>query len=196
MDSKIQELTEKIYNEGVLKGNAEAERILQAAKDRATQMETEAKEKADNLLRSAQRDTDELRQNTQSELKLYAAQLLDSLRASVVDSLAGEIASSNVQAMTVNPEFMQRLILELVQGFDPNKGVEIGTAQAQELEQYFASNAKHLLEQGVRITSVSGKPTDFTLKPADGGFKIQVGEAEFLELFKNFLRPQLARQLF
>lgn len=196
MDSKIQELTEKIYNEGVLKGNAEAERILQVAKDRATQIEAEAKEKADNLLRSAQRDVEELRHNTQSELKLYAAQLLDSLRASVIESLAGEIASSNVQALSVNPEFIQRLILELVQGFDPNKGVEIASAQAEELEHYFAANAKHLLERGVRITNVLGKPTDFTLRPADGGFKIQVGEAEFLELFKSFLRPQLAHQLF
>lgn len=196
MDSKIQELTEKIYNEGVQRGNAEAERILNQAKELAEELERKAKAQAEDIVRGAQREADTLRQNTESELKLYAAQLVESIRASITERLTGDIATANVTAATADSAFMQQLILELAKGFDPDKGVEISTTQAEALSSYFAQNAKALLEQGVRITQIAGKPTDFTLGPSDGSFKIQVGEAEFIELFKSFLRPQLAQRLF
>lgn len=196
MDSRIKELTEKVYNEGVQRGNAEAERILSEARQRATELEDKANAQAAEIVRVAQREADTLRQNTESELRLYASQLVESIRASVTDKLTGDIASDNVSAASTDPEFMRRLILELVSGFDLDRGVEISTANAEALSTYFAQNAKAMLERGVRIKSVAGKPTDFSIGPADGAFKIQIGEAEFLELFKSFLRPQLAQRLF
>lgn len=196
MDSKIKELTEKIYHEGVQKGNAEGQRLLSEAQSRAEGLEREAQAKANEIIRQAQKEAETIRQNTQSELKLYASQLLESMRASITEELSGRIASANTQALGTDPAFIQGLILEMVKGFDPDKGVVVSTSQAEALEQYFASNAKELLQRGVSIRSVAGKPTDFTLSPEGGSYKIQIGEAEFLELFKSFLRPQLAQQLF
>mgnify|MGYP006979594258 CR=1 FL=1 len=43
MDSKIQELTEKIYREGVEKGNEEAGRIVADAKEKEVSMLREAR---------------------------------------------------------------------------------------------------------------------------------------------------------
>lgn len=196
MDSKIQELTAKIYNEGVQKGNEEAAKILAEAKQKAQEIEAQARQQAEEILRNTEKRTQELRQNTEGELKLYAGQMVESVKSTLLDKLNGEIASSSVRAAMADPAFMQKVILELVKGFDLNKGVVIETAQAAELKAYFASAAKGILEQGLEIKSVAGKPTDFVLKPADGAFKIQIGEAEFVELFKNFLRPQLAEMLF
>ncbi|MDY3089915.1 MAG: hypothetical protein SOW66_02175 [Porphyromonas sp.] len=196
MDSTIQALTEKVYNEGVLKGTAEAERLMAEAEARIAAREAEAKQKAEEIILAAQRGAEELKQNTQRELQLYAAQLVEATRSTLATELTGTIASENVKALSVNPEFIQAAVLELVKGFDLNRGVEISGADADKLSAYFASNAKALLEQGVSIKSVSGKPADFTLRPSDGSFKLHIGEAEFLELFKSFLRPQLAAQLF
>lgn len=196
MDSKIQELTEKIYNEGVQRGNEEAAKILAEAKAHAEELEAEARRAADEIVRNAERRTQELRQNTEGELKLYTAQMVESVRTTLLDRLTGEICSANVRAAMADPAFMQRVILELVKGFDLSRGVVIESSEAEELRSYFATTAKGLLEQGLEIKSVAGKPTDFVVKPADGAFKIQIGEAEFIELFKSFLRPQLAQMLF
>ena len=138
----------------------------------------------------------ELKENTQSELRLYSAQLVDSLRSSIADQIQGQVAEQNTKALAVDPQFIQGLVARIVEGFDLNRGVEIATADAEALRSYFASNAKQLLEQGVSIRSVAGKPTDFTISPKDGSFKIQFGEAEFAELFKSFLRPELSKMLF
>ena len=196
MDAKIQELTEKIYNEGVERGQTEAQRLIAEAETKAKTIEADAQARAAALITDAERRAKELKENTQSELRLYSAQLVDSLRSSIADQIQGEVADQNTKALAVDPQFIQGLVARIVEGFDLNRGVEIATADAEALRSYFASNAKQLLEQGVSIRSVAGKPTDFTISPKDGRFKIQFGEAEFAELFKSFLRPELSKMLF
>ena len=196
MDAKIQELTDKIFNEGVEKGQAEANRLIAEAEAKARKIEEDATRKADEILRIAEQRSSELTKNTESELKLHASQLIDSLKSSVADQIQGEVAKSSTQALLTDKAFLHSFILKLAERFDLTHGLEITTADAEELRSYFTANAKHLLEQGVTIRAVAGRPTDFTLAPKDGSFKIQFGETEFVELFKSFLRPEMAKILF
>jgi len=53
-----------------------------------------------------------------------------------------------------------------------------------------------LLEKGYKIEKVSGKKASFSIIPADGSYKVTFGEDEFIEFFKEFLRPQLVEMLF
>ena len=89
MDAKIQELTDKIFNEGVEKGQAEANRLIAEAEAKARKIEEDATRKADEILRIAEQRTSELTKNTESELKLHASQLIDSLKSSVADQIQG-----------------------------------------------------------------------------------------------------------
>ena len=43
---------------------------------------------------------------------------------------------------------------------------------------------------------MNGNKASFAIAPADGSYKIHFGEAEFVEYFKEFLRPQLIEMLF
>ena len=197
MDAKIQELTEKIYNEGVEKGQTEANRLIAEAEAKAQKIEAEAKHKAEEYLKNAEQRASELRQHTEAELQLYASQLVDSLRSSIADQIQGSVAQSSVKAITEDKDFLQGFVSKLAERFDLQRGIEITTADADALRAYFTANAKSLLEEGkVRIRAVAGKPTDFTIAPQDGSFKVQFGQAEFLELFKSFLRPELTKMLF
>lgn len=196
MDSQIQALTEKVYQEGVLKGEQEAAKILADAQAQAEQVERDARTRAEQIIADAQRSASELKSNTERELKLNASKLIEATKASVVDVLAGRIAGDSVQALTANPELLQRVVLEIAKGFDLKHGVEITSSQAEELKAYFAQNAKALLEKGLTIKQVAGKATQYTIRPQNGSFKVEIGEQEFVELFKSILRPQLAQELF
>ena len=196
MDSQIQALTEKVYQEGVLKGEQEAAKILADANAQAEQVERDARTRAEQIIAEAQRSASELKSNTERELKLNASKLIEATKASIVDVLAGRIAGDSVQALTANPELLQRVVLEIAKGFDLKHGVEITSNQAEELKAYFAQNAKALLEEGLTIKQVAGKATQYTIRPQNGSFKIEIGEQEFVELFKSILRPQLAQELF
>ena len=196
MDSQIQALTEKVYQEGVLKGEQEAAKILADAQAQAVQVERDARARAEQIIAEAQRSASELKSNTERELKLNASKLIEATKASIVDVLAGRIAGDSVQALTANPELLQRVVLEIAKGFDLKHGVEITSSQAEELKAYFAQNAKALLEEGLTIKQVAGKATQYTIRPQNGSFKVEIGEQEFVELFKSILRPQLAQELF
>lgn len=196
MDSQIQALTEKVYQEGVLKGEQEAAKILADANVQAEQIERDARARAEQIIAEAQRSASELKSNTERELKLNASKLIEATKASIVDVLAGRIAGDSVQALTANPELLQRVVLEIAKGFDLKHGVEITSSQAEELKAYFAQNAKALLEEGLTIKQVAGKATQYTIRPQNGSFKVEIGEQEFVELFKSILRPQLAQELF
>ena len=196
MDSQKQALTEKVYQEGVLKGEQEAAKILANANAQAEQVERDARARAEQIIAEAQRSASELKSNTERELKLNASKLIEATKASIVDVLAGRIAGDSVQALTANPELLQRVVLEIAKGFDLKHGVEITSNQAEELKAYFAQNAKALLEEGLTIKQVAGKATQYTIRPQNGSFKVEIGEQEFVELFKSILRPQLAQELF
>lgn len=53
MENKLQELTEKIYSEGVSKANEEAREIQQKAEKEAGDIKKQAQKEADNIVSKA-----------------------------------------------------------------------------------------------------------------------------------------------
>ena len=52
------------------------------------------------------------------------------------------------------------------------------------------------IRQGNDYPASNGIKTLFTVSPADGSYKVNFGEEEFMNYFKAFLRPQLVEMLF
>lgn len=193
---KIQELTSKLYTEGVEKGREEAERIIAEAKAREEKIVKEAKAKADHLIAAAQKEQAELKKHTEAELKLFASQSAEALKTEIINLLTDKLATMNVKAAMEDKGFMQKLIGELLTNWSKDETLTVGVENAVALEAYIASNMKHLLEKGLKIESVNGIKTGFTLTPADGTYKVRFGEEEFIDYFKEFLRPQIQQLLF
>ncbi|MGL4293713.1 MAG: hypothetical protein ACRCSQ_09080 [Bacteroidales bacterium] len=196
MDKKIQELTDKIYKEGVEKGNAEAQQILADAKKKAQEIENNAKQQSEKMLADTQKQMDELKKNTISELQLYAGQSVEALKSEVANLVTDKLATSAVEAAMEDKEFMQKVILALVSEWAQKEELVIETEDADILRTFFEAKAKDLLNKGVEIKQVNGLKTEFSVAPADGAFKVTFGEAEFVNYFKEFLRPQLVEMLF
>lgn len=193
---KIQELTSKLYSEGVEKGKEEAEKILAEANSQKKQILEEAEAKARKMLDAAKKEAAELKSNTESELKLYSNQSSEALKTEITNLITNKISSSNVKSATSDSAFMQKLIVELVRNWAKNEKLSIGVENADELESYILSNAKDLLDKEIKIESVNGIKTGFTVAPEDGSYKVKFGEEEFIEYFKEFLRPQIQELLF
>ncbi len=181
MNTKLQELTDKIYLEGVEKGNTEAKAIVEKAEKEAAAIVAKAAE---------------LSKNTQSELKLFAQQSVNALKTEITNLINGVIVSDSIKAATADKAFMQNTILTLVEAWAKNQDVIIEAKDAKSLTEYFASNAKALLNKGVKITEANNIKADFTITPQKEGYKITFGDEEFLAYFKEFLRPKLLEMLF
>jgi V/A-type H+-transporting ATPase subunit E len=196
MNSTLQELTDKIYLEGVEKGKAEADAIVSKAKEEADAIRQKAEANAAAIIAQAKKQAEELDKNTRSELTLFARQSVDALKTEVANLINGKIIDESVKVAVADKVFMQKIILSFVQEWVKKEQLTIEAKDAAALTAYFEANAKGLLNQGVSIKSVNGIKTDFAIQPASGGYKITFGEAEFTEYFKEFLRPKLVELLF
>lgn len=196
MDAKIQELTDKIYREGVEKGNEEAGRIIAEAKAEEQNMLRNARKEAEEIVAQARKEAAEWKKNTESELKMFASQAVEALKSEVTNLITGKVVSDNVKAASTDAEFMKKMMLEIAREWAKNGAISIQTSDAKELTSYFQANASDLLNKGVTIEEVNGRKTSFSIAPADGSYKISFGEEEFITYFKEFLRPQLIDILF
>ena len=193
---KIQELTSKLYAEGVEKGNAEADKIIAEAQEQQSRILDSANNKAKEIIEAATKKSSEINTNAESELKLYASQALEGLKTEVTNIVTEKLATSNVKAAMEDKAFMQKLITNLMQNWSENQTMVVSVENKEELENYLKANTKSLLDNKLRIESVNNVKTGFTIAPEDGSYKVKFGEDEFIEYFKEFLRPQIQKLLF
>ena len=196
MGNNIQELAEKLLHEGVEKGNAEAARIIAAAKEKAAGIVKAANEEAQNIVAEAKKKADELDSNTKAELKMFNAQSINALKSEIANVVGDKIVKQTVNDVTGDKSFLHEFILRLAEKWAGGEDLVISTADAAALKTLFANKAKALLDKKVKIDQVNGKPTAFVIGPADGSYKVNFGDEEFENYFKSFLRPQLIDMLF
>ena len=196
MENKIQELTDKIYREGVEKGNVEAQKLIEKAQEDAKKIVEDAHKEAETILVNARKAAGELAENTKSELKLFAGQAINALKSEIATLVTNQLVDADVKTFAANKDFLNAFIVALASKWSENEPIVIGAADAESLKKYFAAKAKSLLDKGIKIEQVNGTKTLFTVSPADGSYKVNFGEEEFMNYFKEFLRPQLVEMLF
>ena len=196
MENKIQELTDKIYREGVEKGNTEAQKLIANAQDEAKKIVEDARKEAEAIVAASRKSADELAENTKSELKLFAGQAVNALKSEIATLVTDKIVNADVKAFAADKDYLNAFVVALASKWSVNEPIVISTADADGLKKYFAAQAKALLDKGVKIEQVNGNKTLFTVSPADGSYKVNFGEEEFMNYFKEFLRPQLVKMLF
>ena len=172
MENKIQELTDKIYREGVEKGNAEAQRLIANAQEEAKKIVEDAHKEAESIIATSRKS------------------------AEIATMVTDKIVTAPVKEFAQNKDFLNAFIVALATKWSVDEPIVISTADAESLKKYFAANAKALLDKGVKIEQVNGIKTLFSVSPADGSYKVNFGEEEFMNYFKEFLRPQLVEMLF
>lgn len=197
MENKIQEIADKIYLEGVEKGNKQAENIVKEAERKATEIIENAKKEAEAIVSNANKTSKELEENTKTELKLYADQSVSALKTEITNLISNELVNSSVKDFIGNKEFLNKFIVNLASKWSAEEEIVISSKETEELKAYFLSNAKELLDSGkVRIEEVNGIKTLFSVSPASGAYKVNFGEEEFVNYLKAFLRPKLVEVLF
>jgi V/A-type H+-transporting ATPase subunit E len=196
MENKIQELTEKLLNDGVEKGNAKAAQIIADAEAKAAQIISEAQAKAAQYEADAKKNASALDANTKAEIKMFASQAINALKSEVANVVGDKIVKETTAQVVGDKAFMNEFMLKLAESWGAQEDIKISTADAEGLKALFAQKAKALLDKGVKIEQVNGQKTMFTVEPADGAYKVNFGEAEFENYFKNFLRPQLVEMIF
>ena len=199
MQSKLQELTEKIYQEGLEKGNTEAQAIIEKATDESKSIVDSAKAEAEKIIAEAQKKANELKSNTESEIKLSSKQALNALKQQIVDLINDSVVSDAVDK-SFDKDFTKKIVETTLKNWSTSQStsleVLLPSKDEKELSDYFKKSIKELLDKGLSLQFDTAIKAGFQISPKDGSYKVSFTEKDFENFFKQYLRPKLIEILF
>ncbi len=202
MQKKLQELTEKLYQEGIDKANEESKKIVKEAKKKADDMISKAKKEADKIIKEAEKKSEEIRNNGLNELQLASKQAVSELKQRIANLIEMKVVESKTKEAFDDKDFTKNLILTVVKKWssDSESRVDLKVLlpekQQKEFEKFFESKAKKLLDKGLEIEFSEKVKSGFRIGPKDGSYLISFTDKDFENFFKIFLRPRLIEMLY
>ncbi|MBI5915242.1 MAG: V-type ATP synthase subunit E [Bacteroidetes bacterium] len=203
MENKLQLLTNKIYEEGVVKAQEEASTILAEAREKADAIVTGAEQKARNILEHAQRESEELRENVQSEIRLSARQAISGLKQEIANIITFRANTVPMNDAFNDKDFLKVIIELAVKNWsenghtsDANLSLILPEKAQENIDQYLKSELKKQLNKGIELQFSKSIGNGFRIGPDDGSYVVSFTEKDFDNLFQEYLRPKTIQLLF
>lgn len=202
MQNKLQELTDRLYNEGLSKGKKEAEEMKAAARKESGKIISDARKEAERILEKARKEAEDLRAKTENDIKMAAAQTISAVKQQTENMIVTKALSKDISKNLENPEFIKELIGTVAKAFnaaDPAPAgldVILPASMQKELSEYFSLKAGKAMSDGIEVTFSRQISGGFRIGPKDGGYIISFAEGDFENILTEYLRPATRKLLF
>ena len=110
MQDKLQELTDKLYQEGLSKGKQDGEAMVNKAREEADAIVASAKAEAEKIIAQAGREAEELKTKVAADVKMAATQSIAVTKQEMEKMVVTRIATQGVKAGMGNADFVKELI--------------------------------------------------------------------------------------
>jgi len=202
MDEKIAKLTEIIYKEGVEKGEEERKTIIQKANQEASEIINEAQQKAKKIIDDAEHQAQEIQRNIKAEIKLSSQQTISSVKQQIADLLLFKSINENISPTLSDPELLRDLIILIIKNWNTQSNEKIDMevllpeSKRIDLEKSFKNSTTKILSDNVKISFSNKVKGGFQIVPMNDSYKVSFTEEDFIEFFKEYLRPKSRSFLF
>lgn len=202
MQSKLDELTKKIYSEGVSKANNDAEEIIKKAKTEAGEILKKAKAEADKIINAANKNSDEIKNNIDSEMKLSVNQTISTIKQQITNLITVSVVNQALDKDLKDKDFIKKIILKIVENWNPagTERIELNLLLPEKdrknLGEYFDSKEVDLLNANLNVYFNENINSGFKIGPKDNSFILSFTEEDFENFFKAYLRPRTSQLLF
>ena len=200
MQNKLQELTDRLYNEGLSKGKQEGEQILARAKAQAEEIVAKAHAEAAAIVAAANKDAEELRTKVQSDLKMAASQSVAATKKDIETLVVAKLTEADVKSALTSADFVKEVILAVAKGFNTEEPADLEVVLPEslkaDLEGFVANELGKALKGGVEASFSKKIAGGFTIGPKEGGYFVSFTDETFNALISEYLRPATKKILF
>lgn len=202
MQNKLQELTEKLYNEGLSKGKQDAEELKANAKAQAAEIVKKANEEAAQILKNAQLEAEELKKKSENDIKMASGQALQQVKHEIEQAIVCNAVGSKVGAAMKDADFVKSVILEIVKAFNPANSepvaldVVLPESKKAELSAFMENQVKELCGKGLNVSFSNGVKSGFKIGPSEKGYKLSFTGEDFEAIISEYLRPKTKALVF
>lgn len=200
MQNKLQELTDKLYKEGLSKGKQEGEAYLAKAKVQAEEIVAKAQAEAAAILAAANKEAEDLKTKVQGDLKMAASQSVAATKKDIETLVVAKMTEAEVKKALTSAEFVKEVILAVAKGFNTDEPTDLELVLPEslkaELEPFVKNEMAKVLKSDVQASFTKKVAGGFTIGPKDGGYFISFTEETFNALISEYLRPATKKILF
>ena len=197
---KLQELTEKLYNEGLSKGKEEGQALLDKAKAEAEGLLAGARSEAEAILEQAGKDAEALRSKAESDVRMASLQALQATRSDIENLLVSGLVADGTKSALSSADFLKGIIRAVAERFSAQEPEDIALVLPEslrnELEPFLRGELAQALGKGVEGTFSKKIGGGFKIGPKDGSYFISMTDETFTELISEYLRPATKKLLF
>lgn len=200
MQNKLQELTDKLYNEGLSKGREEGEALLAKAKSQAADIVAEAEKKAAEIMSRAEKEAEAYKVKVAGDLKMAASQSVQATRKDIEDLVVFKMTGAATEKALSDEAFVKEVIKAVAEKFNAETAMDLNLVLPETLKsslEPFVKNELSTILKGQVNASFSKKIAGgFTIGPKDGSYFISLTDETFKELISEYLRPATRKLLF
>ena len=197
---KLQELTQKLYDEGLAKGKQEGEAVLQKAVEEAGSIVKKAQEEAEAILARARKEADDFKVKVEGDVKMASMQALQATRADIENLVVAKAVNEPVAKALSSEEYIKGIITAVAQKFSAEEAADLSLVLPESLkaglEPFVKNELGKLLGKGVEPSYSKKLAGGFKIGPKDGGYFVSLTDDTFKDLIGAYLRPATKSLLF
>ncbi|MBR2225546.1 MAG: hypothetical protein IJ893_07680 [Bacteroidales bacterium] len=197
---KLQELTQKLYDEGLAKGKQEGEAVLQKAVEEAGSIVKKAQEEAEAILARARKEADDFKVKVEGDVKMASMQALQATRADIENLVVAKAVNEPVAKALSSEEYIKGIITAVAQKFSAEEAADLSLVLPESLkaglEPFVKNELGKLLGKGVEASFSKKLAGGFKIGPKDGGYFVSLTDDTFKDLIGAYLRPATKSLLF
>ena len=201
MQNKLQELTDKLYNEGLAKGKQEAEQLKANAKNEAAQIIAQAKEEAQQILAKAQSEAAELKAKSENDVKMASQQAFTAIKKQIEEVITAK-SLAPVKEAVADTAFLKEIIKAIVAAFNPENtdsvalDIILPLEKKNELDSFAKETLSKICTAGVDVQFSKGVQGGFKIAPKGEGYMLSFTDKDFENIIAEYLRPKTKSLLF
>lgn len=196
---KLQELTQKLYNEGLSKGKEEGEAILAKAQAQAQEIVAKAQEEAKAIIEKAQKEAADYKVKVEGDVKMASTQALQATKAGI-ENLIVTKAVEPAKDVLGSEAFLKEIITAVAKNFSAQESTDLSLVLPEKLqkslEPFITAELTKTLGKGVETTFSKKVNAGFKIGPKDGSYFIDLTDEAFQALIGEYLRPATKKILF
>lgn len=200
MSNKLQELTDRLYNEGLSKGKEEGEILLFKARKEADEIIANARKQAEDIVTEAENRAAQLREKAESDIKMASEQALMATKKDIENLLVNALCAEETEKVLSEEKFLKEIILAVAQKFSTQQSEDISlvlpASLKSMLEPWVSTELKKALKKEISVDFSKKIKGGFSIGPQNGSWYISMSDESFKALISEYLRPVTKKLLF
>ena len=197
---KLQELTDRLYNEGLSKGKEDGAALLAQAQAKSDEIIKAAKKEAAGIITKANKEAEDMKIRVEGDLKMAASQAIQATKKDIENIIVTGLCDENISKTLSSADFVKDILKAVAEKFNAEQALDLNVilpdSLKNSLEPFVKNELSKTLKGSIKAEFSKKISGGFNIGPKDGSYFVSFTDETFKELISSYLRPTTKKLLF